>query len=86
MQSEPLQDVGQLVVGVLSPNERGPAQGSTHQQSPVLGKQHSVPPLGPLDQLVIVSVLVIRRIDTEQSKPAGQGAEVHIQEEESRTV
>jgi hypothetical protein len=37
------------------------------------------------DQLAILSVFVVCRVDTQEPKPPGQGAEVHVQQEERRT-
>jgi hypothetical protein len=36
--------------------------------------------------MVVISVLVVRRVDAQEPKPAGQRAEVHVQQEERRSV
>ena len=83
---EPFHDVGQLVVGVLPAHESGSAQRPTHQQATVSAEQDSVLTSGLLDELVIISVPAVRRVDPQQPKPAGQRAEVHVQQEEGRPL
>jgi len=83
---EPFDDVGQLVVGVLTAHKGSTAQGPTHQKAPVSAEQHPILTSGLLDEMVIVSVLVVCRLDAQEPKPAGQRAEVHIQQEERRAV
>jgi len=84
--AEPLDEVGQLGVGVLTAHESGTAQRLAHQQAPVSAEQHSVLTSGPLDEMVVISVLVVRRVDAQEPKPAGQRAEVHVQQEERRPL
>ena len=51
-----------------------------------MAEQDSVLARGPLNELVVVSAFVVGRIDAQEAKPAGQRAEVHVQQEECRSV
>jgi hypothetical protein len=79
---EPPENVGQLVIGVRPAHESGPAQRPTHQEPAVSAEQDPLLAPGPLDELIIVSGRVVRRVDAEQAKPACQRAEVYVQQEE----
>ena len=61
-------------------------QRPVHQQAPVAAEQHSVLMSGLLDEMVIVSVFVVRSLDAQEPKPAGQCAEVYVQQEERRPL
>jgi hypothetical protein len=67
---EPLDDISQLVVGVLPAHESGTAQCPTHQQASVSAEQHSVFTSGLFDEMVIVSVFVVTGVDAQEPKPA----------------
>jgi hypothetical protein len=79
---EPLDDIGQLVVGVLPAHESCAAQCPTHQQAPISAEQNAVLTSGLPHKIVIASVSVVGRVHTEEPKLAGKRSEVHVQQEE----
>ena len=83
---EPVQNVGELVVGSSSANVRRSPKGPPPQQATVLGEQQPILPPGPLDQLVVIGVIAVRGVHAEQPQPPGQRAEVHVQQQPRRAV
>ena len=83
---KPFDDVGQLVVRVLSAHESRPAQRPAHQQPPVSAEQHSILSFSLLHEMVIGSVVLVRRVDAQQPEPAGQHTEMHVQQEACRPL
>ena len=83
---EPFDDVGQLLVRVLSAYESGSPQRPTHQQAPVSAEQHSILMVSLLDEVFIGGVFSVSGIDAQQPKPAGQGAQMYVQQEARRPL
>jgi hypothetical protein len=67
---------------LLPAHEGRPAQAPAHQQAPVSAEEHSVLSSGLLDEVVVVSVVFVRRVDAQEPEPAGERAEVNVQQEE----
>jgi hypothetical protein len=62
---EAFDHVAKLIVGVLSTDESGPAQGPTHQQPPVAAEQNSVLTSSLLDQMMILGVSLVGSVDAQ---------------------
>ena len=83
-QPEPVEDVGELVVGAAAAHVGRAPQGTPSQQAAVLGQQQPVLTSRLLDQLVVVGVVAVRRVHPQQPQPATERTQVHVEQQPRR--
>jgi hypothetical protein len=81
---EPLEDVGELFVGAAAADVCPEPQRPATEQTSVLGEQHTALGVGLRDQRVVVEVIGVGGIHTEQPQPPGQRAEMDVEDETRR--
>jgi hypothetical protein len=81
---EPVQDIAKLVISFRAAYVGTEPQAPAAEQAAVLGQQHSPARVGRLDQRVVIGVVGVRGIHADQSQPAGQLAQVDIEDEPGR--
>jgi hypothetical protein len=78
---EPVEYVAQLVIRVIAAHVGAQPQPAPAQQPAIPGEQGPVPGVRLLDEGVVVAVVSVGGVDAEQPQPAGERAQVHVQQE-----
>jgi hypothetical protein len=79
--SEPAEHVPELLIRDRAAHVRAQPQLPAAQQPAVLGQQDPAAGVRPVDQCVVVQVVPVRGVDADQSHPASQRPQMHVEDE-----